>query len=70
MAIIKVSTVLGTVTVPTFMINMMTSCYRINYCFLPHRSTFYLIFVTTQELFKLYISLAKIQFLDFGAGYV
>ena len=69
MDIIKVSTVLSTVTVPTFMLNMRTSCYRINRCFLLHWSTFYLIFVTTQELLYcgLYISLAKLQLLEFGA---
>ena len=66
MAIVKVSTVLSTVTVFTFMLNMRTSCYRINNCFLPHRSTSYLMFVTTQELFKFYISVAKIKFLEFG----
>ena len=49
MAMIRVSTV----TVLTFMLNMKTSCYRINNCFLPHRATFYLIFVTAHELFKL-----------------
>ena len=65
MAIIKVSMVLSTVTVLTFILNMRT--YRTNNCFLPHRSTFYLIFVTTQELFKLYITLAKIPFFEFGA---
>ena len=68
MAIIKVSTVLSTFTILTFMLNMRNSCYRINSCFLPHKSTFFFIFVTTQELFKLYISLAKMQFLEFGAG--
>ena len=67
MAIIKVSTVLSTVTVLTFMLNMRTLCYKISNCFLLHWSTFCLIFVTTQELFKLYISLAKIQLLEFGA---
>ena len=66
-AIIKVSTVLSTVTVLTFMLNMRTSCYRINTFFLPHWSTFCLIFVTTQVLFILYISLAKInQYLSLG----
>ena len=59
MAMIKSSTVPSSVTVLTFMLNMRTSCYRINNCFLSHRSTFYLIFVIAQELFKLYFSLAK-----------
>ena len=36
MHIIKVNTVLSTVTVLTFMLNMRTSCYRINNCFLLH----------------------------------
>ena len=64
-AIIKVGTVLSTVTVLTFMLNMRTSCLRINNCFLPHRSTFYLIYVTTQKLFKLYITLDQIKFFEF-----
>ena len=67
MAIIKMSTVLSTVAVLTFMLNMRTSCHRINNCFLPYWSTFYLIFVTAQELFKLYIRWAKIQLLEFEA---
>ena len=66
MAIIKVSTVLSTVTVLTFMPNIRTSCCRINNCFLPHMSTFHLTFVITQELVKLYISLAKIKLSEFG----
>ena len=70
MVIIKVSTVVSTVTVLTFILNMRTSCFRIKKRFLLHWSTFYLIFVTTQKRFKLYISLARMQFLKSGEGCV